>query len=202
MSAKQITDRSHFIDRQKEIIKKQLKANLQLAMNQSMQFVQDGSYSIAPDASGVMASAEKHLSLDINKNLQADMVIGVSIGSSIRLLIGEIGIPSSIAQTMGEHLGFTQAQTSKLVGVSEKTFRNHIKNDKDLKGLEADLFASIYELIQQGQLTFKDEDKFRQWLNTKSESLNFKRPIDYLETVTGVNFLIDQLKKIRNGIFA
>lgn len=112
------------------------------------------------------------------------------------------GIPIEEVSDVGAVLGFSQEQTSTLIGVSSKTFRAYLDKGELIQDNDADLILSIQNMISEGMDTFKDEEKLRTWLNMEWESLDFKKPVDFLKTVTGVQFITDELIRIRHGIFA
>lgn len=88
---------------------------------------------------------------------------------------------------------------SEIIGISERTMQNIIKEKKDLDQNKSEKLLSFLTLIEYALDVLGNENNVDEWLNYKSPSLQGKAPIDYVDTFQGINMLHEQLFKIETG---
>lgn len=59
--------------------------------------------------------------------------------------------------------------------------------------------ARLYTL---GEQVFEGREDFEKWMNGCVPSLGKKRPKHFLDTITGINFLMDELNRMRYGVYS
>ncbi len=59
----------------------------------------------------------------------------------------------------------------------------------------------LAELSSRGTEVFENEEKFKRWLNTPIGAFQGKKPIEYIDTITGIEMILDELGRIEHGIF-
>ena len=117
-------------------------------------------------------------------------------------LLSEKGIPSSILGAISEKLKLNIPTLAKIFQMSEKTLRNKLNTNNTLKPFEADMALALLQLHEEGLATFENPENFLSWMNSSWEALNFRKPVEMLHSKSSVDFLIQELKSIRHGIFS
>ncbi len=99
----------------------------------------------------------------------------------------------------------TELSANNLANIFEMTVKTlgKYKNEKlKLPIRAAELTVKLELLYSLGVKLFGSVKEFNQWLNTESYGLNDKKPIEMLNTVTGINAVSDELKRIEYGATA
>lgn len=60
----------------------------------------------------------------------------------------------------------------------------------------------IDKLFKQGIALFGSQEKFIDWMNTKNVVMDSKKPASYLDTLSGINLVSDELNAIEHGFSA
>lgn len=112
------------------------------------------------------------------------------------------GLPVSTLKSLAAKLKLTNMALANIFDISEKTLRTRLKAEGTLKTYESDLALSLLELVSEGMETFENHNNFLSWLNTPWEAMANQKPANFLKSVSGVKYLIDELRNIRHGVFA
>ena len=84
-----------------------------------------------------------------------------------------------------------------------KNLRYKSKGNKDKAvmpaGIPASQSGATIDVMAKGLSVFEDSDKFNRWLHKKNKALLDKRPIDLLDTPTGINRISQVLGRIEEG---
>ncbi len=131
----------------------------------------------------------------------------MAILKSTTIFQDEMSIISTANQGIGinyfdkllERTGIQKGLLASLVGVDPRTVDNYRKNDKKFDTLEGELLLLLGRLFNYGEEVFEDMNDFKLWLQMKSRGLGNKKPIDFLNTSTGVDLVYDELKRIEFG---
>lgn len=126
----------------------------------------------------------------------------VSFNAYEQAFISQRGLPVSTLKSISSNLKLNNMALADIFEMSEKTLRTRMKKEDKLKTSEADLALSLMELVSEGMATFEDKDNFLSWLNTPWEAMGHQKPAVFLKSVSGVKYLIDELRSIRHGVFA
>lgn len=87
-----------------------------------------------------------------------------------------------------------------LLNVSYKTISRK-KNKDILDELSSSLIIEIAGTIATGLALFEDAVKLRRWLKKENKALKGKKPIDLLNTPTGIKLVNNILHRIEEGIY-
>ena len=117
-------------------------------------------------------------------------------------LLSEKGLPASILSTVSEKLKLNIPTLAKIFQMSEKTLRSKLSKNSVLKPFESDMALALLQLDEEGLATFENSENFLSWMNGKWEALNFRKPVELLHSKSSVDFLIEELRSIRHGIFS
>lgn len=112
--------------------------------------------------------------------------------------------------------GITKASIDELtyyVGVSKKSMAEEIlnmsvktlerKDPKDKLDKRTSSHAlEIAKVMQHAFEVFEEEEKARKWLNRENRALNGLKPVQLLNTLTGINMVNDILGRIEEGVYS
>ena len=99
-------------------------------------------------------------------------------------------------------LPFNLQEWAKFLGVSERTLIRVRKENKSLGTSSTDKVIRITQLYQKGVEVFRDEEKFRDWLDTRIMVVGGVKPKSLLDTSFGLELVDNTLGQIEYGIFA
>jgi putative toxin-antitoxin system antitoxin component (TIGR02293 family) len=89
----------------------------------------------------------------------------------------------------------------KIFDVSVKTLER--KDDHDLLDKRISSHAvELARVVQHAYEVFENKDKVKLWLNRENKSLNNLKPVDLLDTLSGINMVNDILSRIEEGVYS
>ena len=97
--------------------------------------------------------------------------------------------------------GLTQVDLALMLSVTEPILRKYIKEGKELSQGLTEHIIQLFELFDKGMDTFGSLQEFKNWLPHHNIGINAK-PIELLDTITGINMVINELRRIDYGILA
>ena len=97
--------------------------------------------------------------------------------------------------------GATQADIAHILDLTEPTLRKHIKSVKELNTGLSEHILQLFELFEKGIDTFGSLQEFKNWLPQHNIGITAK-PVDLLDTITGITILINLLLRIDYGVLA
>ena len=90
---------------------------------------------------------------------------------------------------------------SDLLNISVKTFRSYKQPQAKIK-LKEDIqehTVMLLALMKHGLDVFGDKDRFDAWLQTINPFFGNKKPVQYLNTISGIRFTDDRLTGMEYG---
>lgn len=109
------------------------------------------------------------------------------------------GLEAQAISDLIEITGATQATVASILDLTEPTLRKHIKGGRALNTGLSEHILQLFQLFDKGMDTFGSLGEFKNWMS--HESIAFSaRPIDILDTLTGINMVMDELIRIDYGI--
>lgn len=90
---------------------------------------------------------------------------------------------------------------SDLLNISVKTFRSYKQPEVKVK-LKEDIqehTVMLLALMKHGIDVFGDKEKFDRWLQTGNPFFGNKKPVQYLNTISGIRFTDDRLTGMEYG---
>ena len=97
--------------------------------------------------------------------------------------------------------GITQVDLAHVLSLTEPTLRKYIKEGKELNQGISEHMIQLFELFDKGMDTFGSLEQFKNWLPHHNIGIA-ARPIDLLDTMTGISIVMDELYRIDYGILA
>ncbi len=133
--------------------------------------------------------------------LGGSAAIGQPIHNDIDLIeITRKGLPKSVVQTISNILSISMEKMSQLIHVSYRTIQR--KSDKDLLNVySTEQILEIAEVISRGIEVLGTIEAFSIWLRKEIRALNYKAPLDFLDTTFGVKLIRDILGRIEHGVY-
>lgn len=89
-----------------------------------------------------------------------------------------------------------------LLDVSYKTITRYQKENKKLSPLQSEFILKTIVLYNKGQKVFGSQESFTNWLQKPAYGLGNKLPKTFITTVTGINYIVDELNRIAHGDLA
>jgi len=118
-----------------------------------------------------------------------------------KLFLIKQGLKSKAITDLIEITGATQMDVAHILDLTEPTLRKHIKAGKELNTGLSEHIIQLFELFDKGMDTFGSLEEFKNWLPTHNLGINAK-PIDLLDTITGINIVMSELIRIDFGVTA
>lgn len=88
---------------------------------------------------------------------------------------------------------------SEWLNINVKTFRSYKAKNVKIKEDLQEHTVMLLSLMKHGAEVFGDSDNFNDWLDTDNFYLNWKKPNYYLNTISGIQFIDDQLTGMEYG---
>ena len=110
-----------------------------------------------------------------------------------------LGIEINYFDNILEKTGIQKGILASLLGIDPRTIDNYRKNNKRFNVLEGELLLKLGRLFDFGEDVFEDMSEFMAWLTANSIGLGNKRPLDLINTSTGVGLVSDELMRIEHG---
>lgn len=138
----------------------------------------------------------------ITSVLGGSTVVGCNINSDMDLIeVTRKGLPKSVIQTISTILSISMEKMSQLLHISHRTLQR--KNDTDLLNVyPTEQILEIADVISKGIEVFGSIDMFTKWLHSEVRHLNYKKPIEFLDTTFGVALVKDTLGRIEHGVYS
>jgi len=116
--------------------------------------------------------------------------------------LGISGITKGAVNTLASHLGISRKYISEnIFDISVKTFER--KEDKARLDKKVSSHAlEIARVLQHAFEVFRDKEKVKRWLNSQNRALNNFKPVELLDTLTGINMVNDILGRIEEGVYS
>lgn len=112
------------------------------------------------------------------------------------------GITKASINTLADYIGVSRKYISEnIFDVSVKTMER--KDDKEKLNRKISSHAlEIAKLMQHGYIVFRDEEKLKRWLNRENRALNNMKPVELLDTLSGLVLVDDVLGRIEEGVYS
>ncbi len=138
----------------------------------------------------------------ITSVLGGTVTVGQSIHNDFDLIeITRKGLPKSVLQTVSKVLSISMEQMSQLLHISHRTIQR--KSSKDLLNVySTEQVLEIAEVISKGIEVLGSIEAFSSWLHSEVRNLNYKKPIEFLDTSFGTKLIKETLGRIAYGVYS
>ncbi len=115
--------------------------------------------------------------------------------------LAERGIAVATLKAFMSEFRLTQKQMALLLGISDKTLFNLLKNDRmDLAA--SDRFLLVQAVFQEGIEALMSKNTFQQWLHKPHRYFEGKAPIAIMTTINGLEAVREELIRTKYGILS
>ncbi len=119
----------------------------------------------------------------------------------VKLQVIRAGLePDALAAFM-EMFNGTQEDVARLLNISDKTLRSYIRDSKNLNIGISEHLIQLFELFDKGITIFGNPGEFRTWLNLANVGLG-EKPVNLLDSLIGIECVMDELSRIEYGALA
>ena len=118
-----------------------------------------------------------------------------------RLSVIKGGLSSSSLKDLLEISGSTRLDIARKLDLTEPTLRKHLNTAKELSTSLSEHVLFLLELYDKGIDTFGSVQEFKNWLPQHNIGIDAK-PNDLLDSITGINMVMNELHRIDHGILA
>lgn len=115
--------------------------------------------------------------------------------------LAEEGIAVADLKAFMQRFSLTQKQMACLMGLSDKTLFNLLKNDV-LDVATSDRFLLVHSIFQEGVDALMSEQTFRRWLDKPHTHFNRKTPLEMMTTINGAEAVRDELIRMKYGVLS
>jgi len=111
------------------------------------------------------------------------------------------GVKKSTLKTLAAYLGITMEMMSRLLHTS---YRNIQRKEEDslLDTLKTERVLELASFTQRGIEVIGNKDAFAEWIQSPLTALGNKKPLDFLDTSFGIQFLTKILGRLEQGVFS
>lgn len=125
-----------------------------------------------------------------------------AIDTAMQLIsITREGLPASTIGNLATHLGLSVSEFSALLPISERTIQRYTSEKQLSKGI-SDHLLQIARIYAKSVEVFEHKEHAVSWLKTPCPALGNLRPLDLLDTYSGVELVLNELNRIDYGVFA
>ncbi len=111
------------------------------------------------------------------------------------------GVQFTVFSKLLKRISFSIQEWASFLHISERTMHRYQKENKTFDISSSEKIIQITILYEFGVSVFGNKENFDTWLVSKNVALGSK-PIDFLDTVFGIEIINNELIKIEHGIFA
>ena len=135
-------------------------------------------------------TAERKLFDSIPSDLDASWIVNYLIGNKFSPL--HVQVLRNKTKTGDKQLSF-------MLNIAPKTFVSYTKDITKTKIDTKEHILLLIALIKHGGEVFGTEDHFNNWLDTHNVFLDYKKPLDFLNTISGIKMIDDRLVALEYG---
>lgn len=118
-----------------------------------------------------------------------------------RYQIAEEGLETNIVREFEAVYEVPKKKMAHILGVSEKTYYN-LMSQAVIDRERADRFLFIERIFEEGEETFQTKENLRSWLQLPHPNLDYKKPIDLLESLNGSQAVLAEIVRTRHNILS
>lgn len=130
----------------------------------------------------------------------ASVVRGLPPSQTAELV--RIGLPVRSVGEFAKSVGLAKDEMYSLIHLSRSTAHRMEQKDQLMDPLHSDAFAGASAVIQKAREMLASEEAVRKWLSTPIGALDFKSPMEWLDTSQGRQIVSSLLDQIQSGAYA
>lgn len=118
--------------------------------------------------------------------------------NSVIVLYARKGLGTKVFYDFAEAIKMPEKNLAAIINLSSRTISNYKDSQKKLEPLYGEHLLKLIVLFEKGEQIFGNIDEFNYWLQ-KPFWNSSEKPMDWLNTSGGVDFLTEELEKLAQG---
>jgi len=110
------------------------------------------------------------------------------------------GISKNQLVKLKEQFGLDYVVLSQILSVAKTTLHNK-KGTQKFDSPTSEKILSLADLYSYGYDVFEEKESFNRWMNKPSMALGDKKPIDYVDTLYGIEEIKKEIGRIEWGVY-
>jgi putative toxin-antitoxin system antitoxin component (TIGR02293 family) len=116
------------------------------------------------------------------------------------ITLSRSGLPKKTLNTLAKKLGISMERLSALLHISHRTLQRKAPSDH-LSVHVSEQILSIAEVIRRGLEVMGSQKNMELWLHSELPALDYKKPIDLMDTTFGTQIVLRILGRIEHGVY-
>lgn len=108
------------------------------------------------------------------------------------------GVKPKVFYELAETIKMPEKHLASMLNLSSRTVSNHFREEKTLAPIYSEHLLKLISLYEKGEILFGNIDEFNYWLKKPFWNKN-TAPFDLMDTAGGVDLIIKELEKLRQG---
>lgn len=105
----------------------------------------------------------------------------------------------TLLATLVRLVNLTDEIIAKWLNITTRTLRNYKTKDTPLKENTKEHITALLSLYKHGIDVFESKAEFESWLSLKNFLLNNEAPMEFLDTISGIQFIDSRLTAMEYG---
>lgn len=115
------------------------------------------------------------------------------------IALSQKGLQKKSLATLAAVMSIPMKDMAHLLNISYKTLGRK-RNDDKMDQLSSSLVIEMAQLVARGLAVFGDQDRLRSWLQRSNQALKGQRPLDLMNSPTGLRLVSSVLTRLEEGI--
>ncbi|GLU51392.1 antitoxin Xre-like helix-turn-helix domain-containing protein [Dyadobacter frigoris] len=108
------------------------------------------------------------------------------------------GLQTKVFYDFAEAIKMPEKSLASIMNLSSRTISNYKESEKMLEPVQGEHLLKLITLFEKGEQIFGSIDEFNYWLK-KPFWNSEEKPMDWLNTSGGVDFLSEEIEKLAQG---
>lgn len=111
------------------------------------------------------------------------------------------GISKGVLVQIKNHINMDYDSLSIILGTTKTTIHNK-KSDDRFSPTVSEKIVALYDLYEFGYSVFEDKLNFEKWMQTVNRALGYKKPMELLDTIFGIDEVKNLIGRIGHGVYS
>lgn len=111
------------------------------------------------------------------------------------------GLSVDLVVSLANKMKVPQKELAGWLHITPRTLQRHIETQSTLSAETSDRLAQIIRVYCRCNEVFKDDQKVSVWLKTPNFALGGVAPFSLLDTMVGIDLVLDEVGRIEHGVF-
>ncbi len=111
------------------------------------------------------------------------------------------GLTGEMVFSLARKMRVPQKDMAERLHTTPRTVQRHIEQRQNLSPEVSDRLAQLIKVYCRCNEVFKDEEKVSMWLKSPNYALGGVTPFSLMDTMIGIELILDELGRIEHGVF-